>query len=328
MNCLTAYQTLPCLDRLLDSYPIEHVWDMMGRRLHLSGNVVNLTRQLEQIWQEIPQETIRVLYHSMSRRVAAIIQARVLVLILSLTLIKLDDTFGGGVYGAPGDGPFTSYLGRPGPQGIPGSPGVPGPRGERGFPGQKGDRGDLGPRGFKGDKELERQRYREAKALLRWHAYNELRRILFIGEKIFDVVEPFYTTRMTVHIQRLPKKPEEKNFLQGAPHPASGSHGEKGNKGEHGIPGARGIAGIPGHDGIKGVKGETGVPGIGTPGPRGPPGPPGPIGYYGVSKEFSPLQLENEDATVIVSKGDKGDRGEDGENGNLGEKGDKVCFLC
>ncbi|GFX01484.1 uncharacterized protein TNCV_1864581 [Trichonephila clavipes] len=48
----------------------------MGRRLHLSGNVDNLTRQLEQIWQEIPQETIRVLYHSMSCRVAACIQAR------------------------------------------------------------------------------------------------------------------------------------------------------------------------------------------------------------------------------------------------------------
>lgn len=65
---------------------------------------------------------------------------------------QLDDTFGGGVYGTPGDGPFTSYLGRPGPQGIPGSPGVPGPRGERGFPGQKGDRGEFGPRGHKGDK--------------------------------------------------------------------------------------------------------------------------------------------------------------------------------
>ncbi|GFV24585.1 hypothetical protein TNCV_1914471 [Trichonephila clavipes] len=48
----------------------------MGRRLHLPGNVDDLSRQLEQIWQEIPPETIRVLYHSMSRRVAACIQAR------------------------------------------------------------------------------------------------------------------------------------------------------------------------------------------------------------------------------------------------------------
>ncbi|GFU00219.1 hypothetical protein TNCV_801901 [Trichonephila clavipes] len=49
---------------------------MMGRLQHLSGNVDDLARQLEQIWQKIPQETIRVLYHSMSRRVAACFQVR------------------------------------------------------------------------------------------------------------------------------------------------------------------------------------------------------------------------------------------------------------
>ncbi|GFS47085.1 hypothetical protein TNCV_2052811 [Trichonephila clavipes] len=48
----------------------------MRRRLHLPGNVDDLTRRLEQIFQEILQETIRGLYHSMSRRVAACIQAR------------------------------------------------------------------------------------------------------------------------------------------------------------------------------------------------------------------------------------------------------------
>ncbi|GFY01728.1 transposable element Tc1 transposase [Trichonephila clavipes] len=55
---------------------IEHVWDIMRRRLHLQGNIDDLARQLEQFWQEISPETIRVLYHSMSRRVAACIQAR------------------------------------------------------------------------------------------------------------------------------------------------------------------------------------------------------------------------------------------------------------
>ncbi|GFW31141.1 transposable element Tcb1 transposase [Trichonephila clavipes] len=60
----------------LERSPIEHVWNIMGRRLHLSGNVDNLSRQLEQIWQEIPQVTIRVLYHSTSRRVASCFQAR------------------------------------------------------------------------------------------------------------------------------------------------------------------------------------------------------------------------------------------------------------
>ncbi|GFX58108.1 uncharacterized protein TNCV_4048661 [Trichonephila clavipes] len=41
---------------------------MMGIRLHISGNVDPLTRQLAQIWHEIPQKSIRVLYRSMSRR--------------------------------------------------------------------------------------------------------------------------------------------------------------------------------------------------------------------------------------------------------------------
>ncbi|GFW74020.1 uncharacterized protein TNCV_545441 [Trichonephila clavipes] len=54
--------------RSLDLSPID---DMMGMRLHLPGNVDDLAQQLEQIWQEIPKKTIRVLYHSVPRRVAA-----------------------------------------------------------------------------------------------------------------------------------------------------------------------------------------------------------------------------------------------------------------
>ncbi|GFX07243.1 transposable element Tc1 transposase [Trichonephila clavipes] len=61
---------------LPDLSSIEHVWDMMRRRLHLPGNFDDLTQLLEQIWQEIPLETIRVPYHSMPRRVAACIQNR------------------------------------------------------------------------------------------------------------------------------------------------------------------------------------------------------------------------------------------------------------
>ncbi|UYV68098.1 Transposase [Cordylochernes scorpioides] len=45
------------------------------RRLQSSRNVDYLARQLETIWQEIPQHTIRNLYQSMTRRVAACIQA-------------------------------------------------------------------------------------------------------------------------------------------------------------------------------------------------------------------------------------------------------------
>ncbi|GFV99526.1 transposable element Tc1 transposase [Trichonephila clavipes] len=71
MNYFTAYQTFPWLARSPDPSPIEHVWDMMGRRLHLPGNVDDLAQQLEHIWQEMPQDTVRVLYHFMSRLVAA-----------------------------------------------------------------------------------------------------------------------------------------------------------------------------------------------------------------------------------------------------------------
>ncbi|GFU85068.1 transposable element Tc1 transposase [Trichonephila clavipes] len=77
MNCLTACQTLPWSGKSPDLFSIEHVWDIRVRRLHLSGNVDDLVRQLEQIWQEISQETIiRMLYHSMPSRVAACIQTR------------------------------------------------------------------------------------------------------------------------------------------------------------------------------------------------------------------------------------------------------------
>ncbi|GFU27210.1 transposable element Tc1 transposase, partial [Trichonephila clavipes] len=72
MNCLTACQIFPCPERSSDFSPIELVWDMMGMLLHLPGNVDGRTQQLEQIWQEIPQETIRLIYHSMPCRVTAL----------------------------------------------------------------------------------------------------------------------------------------------------------------------------------------------------------------------------------------------------------------
>ncbi|GFT29114.1 transposable element Tcb1 transposase [Trichonephila clavipes] len=59
-----------------DLSPIDHIWYVMGRRLNLPENVDDQPRESEQIWHEIPLETIRVLYHFMPRRVAACIQAR------------------------------------------------------------------------------------------------------------------------------------------------------------------------------------------------------------------------------------------------------------
>ncbi|GFS72620.1 transposable element Tc1 transposase [Trichonephila clavipes] len=43
MNGFKAYQTLPLPAISPDASPVEHVWDMMGRRLHLPGNVDDLT---------------------------------------------------------------------------------------------------------------------------------------------------------------------------------------------------------------------------------------------------------------------------------------------
>ncbi|GFU70329.1 transposable element Tcb1 transposase [Trichonephila clavipes] len=59
-----------------DRSPNKHVWDMMEMRLRLPRNVDDLVRQLEQLWQEIPQKTFRVFYQSMSRHAAACFQAR------------------------------------------------------------------------------------------------------------------------------------------------------------------------------------------------------------------------------------------------------------
>ncbi|GFX06543.1 transposable element Tc1 transposase [Trichonephila clavipes] len=49
MNCRTACQTLPWPTNSLDLSSIVHIWDMIGRRLHLLWNVDDLTRQLEKI---------------------------------------------------------------------------------------------------------------------------------------------------------------------------------------------------------------------------------------------------------------------------------------
>ncbi|GFV92668.1 transposable element Tc1 transposase [Trichonephila clavipes] len=49
MNYLTVDQTLPRPSRSPNPSPIEHAFDMMGRRLPLSRNVDDLARQLEQI---------------------------------------------------------------------------------------------------------------------------------------------------------------------------------------------------------------------------------------------------------------------------------------
>lgn len=63
-----------------DMNPIEHVWDMLGRRIraHIPAyaSLAELRAGLLQEWGELDQEAIRHLFEGMPRRMAAVIQAR------------------------------------------------------------------------------------------------------------------------------------------------------------------------------------------------------------------------------------------------------------
>ena len=63
-----------------DLNPIEHIWDMLGRRIHAREPPVQSISQLEAAlhreWQQLSQQDIRRLTGGMRRRVEAVIQAR------------------------------------------------------------------------------------------------------------------------------------------------------------------------------------------------------------------------------------------------------------
>jgi transposase len=63
-----------------DLNPIEHIWDMLGRRIQAREHPVQNIRQLEAAlyreWQQLSQQDIRRLTGGMRRRVEAVIQAR------------------------------------------------------------------------------------------------------------------------------------------------------------------------------------------------------------------------------------------------------------
>ncbi|KAI3377321.1 hypothetical protein L3Q82_008525, partial [Scortum barcoo] len=62
-----------------DLNPIEHIWDIMSRSIHqrhvAPQTVQELADALVQVWEEIPQETIRHLIRSMPRHCREVIQA-------------------------------------------------------------------------------------------------------------------------------------------------------------------------------------------------------------------------------------------------------------
>ncbi|KAJ4450220.1 hypothetical protein ANN_01627 [Periplaneta americana] len=75
-ECLCNVVTLPWPARSLDLSPIEHVWDHLGRQLQQPRSLQDIENQLQKIWTDMPQDTIRNLHASMPARITACIQTR------------------------------------------------------------------------------------------------------------------------------------------------------------------------------------------------------------------------------------------------------------
>ncbi|UYV62958.1 hypothetical protein LAZ67_2002617 [Cordylochernes scorpioides] len=78
-NALQDVQMLPWPPYSPDLSPIEHVWDIIGGRLHAlpqPRSEDELWQMVEREWRAIPQDAIRTLIDSLPRRVAACIAVR------------------------------------------------------------------------------------------------------------------------------------------------------------------------------------------------------------------------------------------------------------
>ncbi|UYV75883.1 Transposase [Cordylochernes scorpioides] len=78
-QALQDVQMLPWPPYSPDLSPIEHVWDIIGRRLHAlpqPRSEDELWKMVEREWRAIPQDAIRTLIDSLPRRVAACIAVR------------------------------------------------------------------------------------------------------------------------------------------------------------------------------------------------------------------------------------------------------------
>ncbi|UYV80571.1 Transposase [Cordylochernes scorpioides] len=79
-QALQDVQMLPWPPYSPDLSPIEHVWDIIGRRLHAlpqPRSEDELWQMVEREWRAIPQDAIRTLIDSLPRRVVACIAVRV-----------------------------------------------------------------------------------------------------------------------------------------------------------------------------------------------------------------------------------------------------------
>ncbi|UYV81368.1 hypothetical protein LAZ67_20000963, partial [Cordylochernes scorpioides] len=78
-QALKDVQMLPWPPYSPELSPIEHVWDIIGRRLHALPQPLSedeLWQMVEREWRAIPQDAIRTLIDSLPRRVAACIAVR------------------------------------------------------------------------------------------------------------------------------------------------------------------------------------------------------------------------------------------------------------
>jgi transposase len=68
-----AVQTIPLPAMSPDMNPIEHVWDFIGRKINQPNpkcqNIDELRTAILQEWQQFPQERLRLLVPSLTRRV-------------------------------------------------------------------------------------------------------------------------------------------------------------------------------------------------------------------------------------------------------------------
>ncbi|GFY22864.1 transposable element Tcb2 transposase [Trichonephila clavipes] len=74
-DCLPNVTTLPLPARSPDLFPIEHIWDHLGRRVGGPTSLNELEARLQQIRNEMSQDIIQSLYASMLDRIASCIHA-------------------------------------------------------------------------------------------------------------------------------------------------------------------------------------------------------------------------------------------------------------
>ncbi|GFW43169.1 transposable element Tcb1 transposase [Trichonephila clavipes] len=72
---LRTVNTLPWPARTPDLSPLEHIWDHLVRRVSHPTSVNELEARLQEIWNEMSQDIIQILYDSMPDRIASCIRA-------------------------------------------------------------------------------------------------------------------------------------------------------------------------------------------------------------------------------------------------------------